>query len=132
MAFSTKERAVTATPKLMDDHCTHGEDWRNGLKGFSRKKKEKYLGYEYFGDEVGQDGGLLISNESNEDIYDHASVLLERLQLDPPDAGNETPFVDEGESSDDDDDDDDDGTCHYSGVYGNFSSSETSDASTYG
>lgn len=59
MVFSTKARAVAAMPKFMDEHCPHGKDWRNGLKGFGRRKEENYLYYQYFGNEIGDDGVLL-------------------------------------------------------------------------
>jgi hypothetical protein len=98
--FSSKERAIAAMPKLMDEHCPHGIDWRNGLKGFGKRNEDNYLHYEYFGDDTAGNDGVLISNEDS-DGYDRISVYLEELELDPSDAGHE--LREEGRSSGDSD-----------------------------
>jgi hypothetical protein len=105
MVFSTKERAMAAMPKLMDEHCPYAEEWRDGLKGFGRREEEACHCYKYYGDTMfDDDGGVLISNEDS-DRRDIISVHLTRMQINPPDAGDEKPFQEDGSSDDDDDDD---------------------------
>ena len=99
-ALSSRERAVAAMPKFMDDRC--GVGWRNGLKGFGRWKKENWAGsyrsrFEYFGDELDGDGDL-ISNENDTDCPDNIVVSLKCVEVDPPDAGNEARAVGEDEA----------------------------------
>ena len=109
LVFSTKERAIAAMPKVMDKNCPHGKDWRNGLKGFGRRKEDNYLCYQYFGDTIGDDGGVLISNDADYgDDDDKISVHLKRLQIDPYGEEDAKPNAvaeeeEDGSSSSDDD-----------------------------
>jgi hypothetical protein len=108
MVFSTKARAFAVMPKFMDEHCPHGKDWRNGLKGFGHRKEVNYLYYQYFGNEIGDDGVLLSNNDQSNGDMDIISVHLKWMQLDPPNAGNEMPVAAQEDDDDEDDDDEDD------------------------
>ena len=50
--YSTKEKAISGLPNLMDKFANIGNDWRDGLKGFGREEADPYLGFEYFGEDI--------------------------------------------------------------------------------
>ena len=77
--FSSKEKAVAAAPALLDSHCPHGTDWRNGLDGFGREDEDNYLGYEHNSD------GVIISNSMGveENGGDLVEAKVQQLVVDP-------------------------------------------------
>ena len=82
--YSTKEKAIEAFPDLMDTHSRWGDDWKNGLKGFGKEDEDNYVGLDYLVDEIGDDGGVLLTNTNYDMDSGEINVLLERMQVDPP------------------------------------------------
>lgn len=77
------EKAIAAAPALLDLHCPHGTDWRNGLDEFGRGEEEDYLGYEYLGSN-GEDGVIISNRNSSESSDDDVvEVKAKKLQVDP-------------------------------------------------
>jgi hypothetical protein len=73
--YSTKEKAIAALPHLMKAYTSCGDDWKNGLEGFGLEDEDPYLGFEYFGDSMGDEGGELLSNQ-NSDTRTKETVYL--------------------------------------------------------
>jgi hypothetical protein len=68
----------------MDKRCQFGSDWRNGLQGFGKEKDKNYLGLECFVDNLGDEGGDLLTNKRI-DSRDTITISLTRMQVDPLD-----------------------------------------------
>ncbi|KAL3817429.1 hypothetical protein ACHAXA_011058 [Cyclostephanos tholiformis] len=82
LLYSTKAKASAAFPNLMDKRCQFGSDWRNGLRGFGKEKDKNYLGLECFVDNLGDEGGDLLTNKRI-DSRDTITISLTRMQVDP-------------------------------------------------
>ena len=66
----------------MDQRSQYRSDWRNGLKGFGKEEYRNYLGLECFVDNLGDEGGDLLTNKRI-DSRDTITVSLQRMQVDP-------------------------------------------------
>jgi hypothetical protein len=66
----------------MDRRSQYGSDWRNGLEGFGKEEHRNYLGLECFVDNLGDEGGDLLTNKRI-DSRDTITVSLQRMQVDP-------------------------------------------------
>lgn len=99
--FSSKEKAIAAMPALLDTHCPHSTDWRNGLEGFGQEDEDNYLEYEYEGGTIDEDG-VLIGNRAA-DSSDVVEVKLQYMAVDstiesPPPGGSHATSPDFGSS----------------------------------
>jgi hypothetical protein len=79
--FSSKEKAIAGVGELVDKHSFSGNDWRNGLKGFGREEEDDYMGFEFFGDSIGDEGVLLQNDGESGSVAE--AVHLKRLKVDP-------------------------------------------------
>ena len=88
--YSTKEKAISGLPNLMDKFANIGNDWKNGLEGFGQEEEDPYLDFEYFGDDImtksNKDGGILLSNANSDDAQPPITVSIKRMLVDPPDS----------------------------------------------
>ena len=88
--YSTKEKAISGLPNLMDKFANIGNDWKNGLEGFGQEEEDPYLDFEYFGDDImtksNKDGGILLSNANSDDARPPITVSIKRMLVDPPDS----------------------------------------------
>ena len=95
--YSTKEKAISGLPNLMDKFANLGNDkfafigndWRDGLEEFGQKAEDLYSRFEYFGDDImtksNKDGGILLSN-ANSEFANPVTVSIKRMLVDPPDS----------------------------------------------
>ena len=97
--YLTKEKAIAGVPHLMEAYNQHGDDWRNGLEGFGQEEDDPYLQYEYHGDSIGDNGGVILTNEHS-DFRSSTTVSLKRVRVDPP--KSDIKRDDEQDTSDDD------------------------------
>jgi hypothetical protein len=82
--YSSKEKAIAGLDDFMGRHCSIlGDDWKNGLKGFGKEDEDDYMAFEFFGDSVGDEGGVLLENDT-EAGGDPCSVHLKRLKVNDP------------------------------------------------
>ncbi|OEU12819.1 hypothetical protein FRACYDRAFT_244094 [Fragilariopsis cylindrus CCMP1102] len=86
--YSTREKAISGLPNLMDKFANIGNDWRDGLKGFGREEADPYLGFKYFGITArrNKDGGILLSNAHKDGARPPITVSIKRMLVDPPDS----------------------------------------------
>jgi|AntRauTorckE5430_2_1112549.scaffolds.fasta_scaffold10784_2 hypothetical protein len=86
--YSTKEKAISAFPKVMAENASLGEDWKNGLEGFGKEDDENYMCFECFADSVRatEGGGVLLTNKNNDCDDTTITISVERMQVDPPDS----------------------------------------------
>lgn len=82
--FSSKEKAIAGLSDFMDKHGSMlSEDWKNGLPGFGREDEDDYMGFEYCGATVGDEGALLHNRTSAENAGDCLTeVCIQRVKLD--------------------------------------------------
>ena len=88
--YSTKEKAISGLPNLMDKFANIDNDWRDGLEGFGQEEEDPYLGFEYFGDDImkksNKHGGILLSNDYLYGTRHTITVSIKRMLVDPPDS----------------------------------------------
>ena len=88
--YSTKEKAISGLPNLMDKFANFGNDWKNGLEGFGKEEVYQDLGFEYSGDDImtksNKDGGILLSNAHWMAVKSPITVSIKRMLVDPPDS----------------------------------------------
>jgi hypothetical protein len=92
--YSTKEKAIAGMPHLMDTYAHYGDDWKNGVEGFGKEEEDPYLGFEYFGDSIGDKGGDVLTNKDS-DGSNTITVSLQRMRVDPPDPPKSKKKVEE-------------------------------------
>jgi hypothetical protein len=81
--FSSKEKAIAGLDDFMGKHGSIlGDDWKHGLKGFGKEDEDDYMAFEYFGDTVGDEGGVLLENDTEGSGESPCSVHLKRLTVD--------------------------------------------------
>jgi len=97
--YSTKEKAIESFPDFMDQHSMWSDDWKNGLKGFGKEDKENYLGFDYLVDEIGDDGGVLLTNTNADTGGGMLTVDLKRMQVNPPKEKKHEPVEEEQENN---------------------------------
>jgi hypothetical protein len=83
--FSSKEKAIAGLAAFMDKHFSRGYgDWKNGVEGFGKEDEKNIFQFEYFGDNVENDG-LLLENDNRGNPPDApCAVHLKRLKVDDP------------------------------------------------
>uniref|UniRef100_A0A7S0CH69 Uncharacterized protein n=1 Tax=Proboscia inermis TaxID=420281 RepID=A0A7S0CH69_9STRA len=88
--YSTKEKAVAAVPAFMNEFAGCGDDWMGGVEGFGKEDEDVGDGFEYFGEDVLKktniNGGILLSNTTNECASNRITVRLKCMQIDLPDS----------------------------------------------
>jgi hypothetical protein len=61
--FTSKEKAIAGLDDFMGKYGSIlGNDWKNGLEGFGRENEDDYMTFEFFGDSVEDEGGVLLGN----------------------------------------------------------------------
>ena len=90
--YSTKEKAISGLPNLMDKFANIENDWRDGIEGFGREEEDPYpySRFKYFGDDIikksNKDGGILLSNAHWHGVRSPITVSIKRMLVDPPDS----------------------------------------------
>ncbi|OEU06217.1 hypothetical protein FRACYDRAFT_255548 [Fragilariopsis cylindrus CCMP1102] len=90
--YSTKEKAISGLPNLMDKFADIENDWRDGIEGFGREEEDPYpySRFKYFGDDIikksNKDGGILLSNAHSHYASPSITVSIKRMLVDPPDS----------------------------------------------
>ena len=88
--YSTKEKAISGLPNLMEKFADIDNDWRDGLEGFGKEEVYPDLGFEYSGDDImtksSNDGGILLSNAHWMAVKSPITVSIKRMLVDPPDS----------------------------------------------
>lgn len=77
--FSSKELAIAGLPAFMDKYCIIGTEWRHGLQGFG-KEDEESMNFEVL--DVGNEGGVLLRNDTESSGEEPEVVYLRRIKVD--------------------------------------------------